>query len=552
MDFTNPTAIQNIIIYLTCGLVNTIVLMYSSGKFFLALQQLGYNGKAYMKWTWSWKNPYIPRLTLLVLLGVMFSCVLNITFSPLIPEEYSGFAGFFAYLVFVFTFINTESHTNAKLPLKMTRRLVRLTVTTCLIFYAATVAIMYGADAFAKSIEDQSVFSLRYSIVCITPILAPLFIYVAHLMNSPFEIINKRRYIRRTKAQLASSSVIKIGITGSYGKTSVKNILTTILSQRYRVLSTPQSYNTPMGISLSVKKLDSTHDVFIAEMGARRKGDISDLASIVKPQYAVLTGVNTQHLSTFLTEENIKQTKFELFESLGEDGKGFFSADNVGSIELYEKFKGKKFKSGLNGEGNLVTVTDEKFENGQVTFNLVIKGEKPVRCQTNLLGKHNLSNICLASSVAYEMGLTPSEISSGINRLVAINHRLELIPNNKNIIIIDDSYNSNEDGVNAALEVLSTFDGRKIVMTPGLVELGARENIANFEFGKKLAKYADIVFVIGKHNAEMLISGLLEGGFKKENIVFAKNGQKGNNKLNGILSAGDVVLFENDLPDTYD
>ena len=186
-----------------------------------------------------------------------------------------------------------------------------------------------------------------------------------------------------------------------------------------------------------------------------------------------------------------------------------------------------------------------------MSFMLNIRGERPVKCSTVLLGKHSVSNICLAAAVAYKLGLSPDEIAAGVNRIPALKHRLELLPNNKNIVIIDDSYNSNEDGTRAAMEVLSTFEGRKIVLTPGLVELGKMENLINLEFGKRLAKYADLVIVIGKHNAEMLISGLTDGGFPKENILFAKSLNKGNALLNEILKDGDVVLFENDLPDNY-
>jgi UDP-N-acetylmuramoyl-tripeptide--D-alanyl-D-alanine ligase len=149
------------------------------------------------------------------------------------------------------------------------------------------------------------------------------------------------------------------------------------------------------------------------------------------------------------------------------------------------------------------------------------------------------------------MGLTVKEISAGINRIQSIGHRLELIPNNKKIVIIDDSYNSNVDGINAAMEVLDTFKGRKIVLTPGLIELGKMENVANLEFGKLLAKHADMVIVIGKHNAEMIIKGLIDGGMERENIKFAKSLNKGNALLNKIIREGDVVLFENDLPDNY-
>ena len=182
---------------------------------------------------------------------------------------------------------------------------------------------------------------------------------------------------------------------------------------------------------------------------------------------------------------------------------------------------------------------------------LRIAGERGVKCNTTLLGKHNIGNICLAAAVAYKIGLTPREIAEGVNRLKAVSHRLEMVTNNKDIRIIDDSYNSNPDGVRAALEVLSAFEGRKIVVTPGLVELGKEEAFANYEMGKAIAAAADKLIVIGRHNGEMLIKGWYDGGRTNEDVMFAKNLEKGNELLNGIIRAGDVVLFENDLPDTY-
>jgi UDP-N-acetylmuramoyl-tripeptide--D-alanyl-D-alanine ligase len=316
-------------------------------------------------------------------------------------------------------------------------------------------------------------------------------------------------------------------------------------------LATPESYNTPLGIALTVRNLDSSHDIFIAEMGARSKGDIKELANLVKAKYGVLTGINNQHLETFGSIENIKQTKYELFENLSQDGVGFFSSDSENTVELYGKFGGEKYLAGVDGEENLVTATDIKMDAKGMSFTLVIKGEKPVKCNTVLLGTHSVKNICLAAAVAYKIGLSPKEIAQGINRIQSVGHRLELVPNNKNIVIIDDSYNSNVDGVNAAMEVLDTFKGRKIVLTPGLVELGKMENVANLELGKILAEHADIVIVIGVHNAEMIINGLKEGGMEVENIKFAKTLNKGNELLNGIMKEGDVVLFENDLPDNY-
>ena len=162
-----------------------------------------------------------------------------------------------------------------------------------------------------------------------------------------------------------------------------------------------------------------------------------------------------------------------------------------------------------------------------------------------------MSNVVLASAVAYDLGLTPAQISSGINKIRTITHRLSILPNNKGIVIIDDSYNSNFDGLKAAIEVVKTFEGRKIIVTPGIVELGEKQAEINEEAGRLIAKAFDKIIVIGKTNAEALISGLMEEGKTGEDISFEKNSDRGNETLNKLVQKGDVVLFENDLPDTY-
>lgn len=544
---------DQIIIYAVMSVLNALIIFFASMKFILVLQQCGYRGKRFFKWMSHKDTPYMSRLMLLCMLGFLFFCVLNMTFEPIPPVggTIGSYIGFGSYFLFSLLYINSEKHVNAKVPLKKTKRLVRLCVTYCLLLVLITFGLIILLNFIAFKIGATVFALLRYSVICLTPILIPFILFLAYALNEPFETLIRRRYLRIASSRLNKTDVIKIGITGSYGKTSVKEILKTILSQKYRVLETPASYNTPLGIALTVKNLDSTHDVFIAEMGARSKGDIAALAKMVKPTYGVLTGINNQHLESFGSIENTMDTKFELFENLSADGVGFFGSDNEKSNILYERFGGEKYLAGLDGDNNLVTATDVKTDEHGMRFTLNIKGERGVKCSTVLLGKHSVKNICLAAAVAYKVGLTPKEIAEGINRIQSIGHRLELMPNNKNIVIIDDSYNSNEDGVIAAMEVLDNFKGRKIVLTPGLVELGKRENVANLEFGKLLAKHADIVIIVGKHNAEMLINGLIDGGMDREKIKFAKNLNKGNAILNEIVTEGDIVLFENDLPDNY-
>ena len=550
-DFSELLSGYSLWIAVAISVLNGVLLFFASMKFLLVLQLGGYHGKKYFRWLASPETPYRSRLMLLCLLGFLFFCVLNMCFSY-VGEAVASYLGFAAYILFIALYINSESSVNAKVPLKKTKRLVRLCVTFAIVLAAFTFGAITLLNFIAFEIGDRVVGLLRYSVICLIPLLLPYLLFIAYCINEPVEYLIRTKIVKDAVAKLKSQDVLRIGVTGSYGKTSVKEILKTMLSQKYRVLSTPSSYNTPMGIALTVKALDSTHDVFIAEMGARNKGEIKELADMVCPDYAVLTGINNQHLESFGSIETIKNTKFELFESLKENGVGFFSSDSDGSRELYDRFKGEKYMAGAGkADGDLVYATDIKTDNYGMSFMLHIANETPVECSTVLLGRHSASNICLAAAVAYKMGLTPEEIARGVNRIPSLKHRLELLPNNKNIVIIDDSYNSNEDGTKAAMEVLDGFSGRKIVVTPGLVELGKMEHVANMQLGKLLAEHADKVIVIGKHNAEMLIAGLKEGGLATDNITFAKSLKKGNEILNSMLKEGDVVLFENDLPDNY-
>lgn len=536
-------------IYIAMSISFATMLFLASGKFLLVLQQSGYRGGRYFKWLRNPNTPYRSRLTLLCLLAFLFFLVLTICFKPMLGNTASSYIGFIAFFLFIGIYIKTENSVNAKIPLRKTKRLVRL----CIIYFIVLTAVCFGfitlLNLIAFSIKSEIVAVLRFSLICILPVLTPVILYLAYCIIEPIEALIRRHYALWATAKIAGEEVLKIGITGSFGKTTVKEMLRVILSQKFRVLATPESYNTPMGVAITARKLDSTHDVFIAEMGARYIGDIKELATIVKPDYAVITGINSQHLETFGSIENIKDTKYELIRGLKKGGKAFFSADNEGAIELYNRFDGTKFSAGITGGS--VVATEVITEKTGTSFNLKFFDGTTIPCKTVLLGKHSISNICLASSVAYELGMTAEEIALGINRISSIGHRLEILPNNKNVVVIDDSYNSNVNGVYAAMEVLDMFEGRKIVLTPGLVELGKEENLANLQMGKILASHADIVIITGKQNAEMLINGLVDGGMAKDKIIFASSLKKGNIELNAIMQEGDVILFENDLPDNY-
>jgi UDP-N-acetylmuramoyl-tripeptide--D-alanyl-D-alanine ligase len=210
----------------------------------------------------------------------------------------------------------------------------------------------------------------------------------------------------------------------------------------------------------------------------------------------------------------------------------------------------KTLPAGINKGNAVVYPTDVILSENGMDFTLHVY-EKSVRCHTSLLGAHSLSNICLAAAIAFELGLTLSEISAGISRLTAVEHRLSVMKTSSGITILDDSYNSNVMGFDAALEVLSYFNGRKIVITPGLVELGVTENMENYNLGKKLAAACDIAVLVGRSACFAIKGGLIENGFNPDNVIQAGTLDQAMKKLQEILKPGDVLLFENDLPDKF-
>ena len=400
--------------------------------------------------------------------------------------------------------------------------------------------------------ENSLFVRVRFAPVCFMPLLVPLFVLIAYYITKPYELYNQKRYIKQCKEKLKNhKNLIKIGITGSYGKTSVKRILCTLLEEKFKVLATPASYNTPMGICKAVKELKDDHQVFIAEMGARRIGDIKALTQIVEPDFAIINGIVEQHLESFGSLKAVKQTKFELVEHM-KGGTVAYTVDNEHTLSMFDACKIKSIPTGITTENNpTVYAKNIQFSESGTDFILNIFGNER-RCHTKLLGKHSISNICLAVAIAHELGLTDSEICAGISRLTAVEHRLSISKTASGITIIDDSYNSNPRGFDAALEVLSFFEGRKIVVTPGMVELGVLEDMINYDLGKKLAKSCDLAVLVGRSGAYIIRSGMLESGFDMEQVIQASTLDQAMKKLTPLLKSGDIVLFENDLPDKFD
>lgn len=345
-----------------------------------------------------------------------------------------------------------------------------------------------------------------------------------------------------------------LGITGSFGKTSVKFISDTVLSEGLKVKNTPSSYNTPMGLSKVINNdLTKDYEVFIAELGAKKKGEIDEVAKLVQPDIGIITAIGPTHMHLFKTIENIQNTKYELIEDLPEDGIAIFNYDNDYVKPLSDKTKLKTYNYGIKDIEKLdVYAKDITVDENGSKFMLVIKGVGEVNCESKLLGVHNISNLLASATAAHVLGLSLEQISSGIKKVEPVEHRLNIVDGGTGVIVIDDAFNSNPVGFRAALDVLNEFkSGNKIIITPGMVELGDMEEEENEKVATEIAKVCDYVILVGPNRTKPIQKGLKEAGFATENTFVVESLSKATEVLGHLTKPGDVVLFENDLPDNY-
>ena len=454
------------------------------------------------------------------------------------------------YFIFLIIYFGGERKRKSKIPLVLTRRMVRLIITFALLTVLSSVVIILLVNFVAIPFKYNLLAQFRYAILCLCPISVPYLIVLAFIINAPIEKRINRSYVTKSKEKLSKNkNLIKIAITGSYGKTSVKQILALILSEKYNVLATPESYNTDMGIAKTVNRLNDSHQVFICEMGARRVGDIKELCDMVKHNIAVITGITFQHLETFGSIENVIKTKSEILKDF--EGEAFISSDNKYAVDIYNKAVCKKYLAGINKtKDSFVYVKDVSYSQNGAEFILVCNKES-VNVSTCLLGESGVQDIVLASSVALKLGMTLKEVALAISKLNYVPHRLELIKTQNGAFVIDDGYNSNPVGMKQAVNALKAFSGKKYVVTPGLVELGHAESGINYKLGELLSTVCDGVILVGRSGSLQIREGLLSLEYPTDKIFMAKDLDEAKKYLQTLLKEGDVVLFENDLPDLF-
>lgn len=425
--------------------------------------------------------------------------------------------------------------------------------TAVLIFAAIFLEILFILLLFLKI---KTVFWFPFWFL-IFDILAPLIFSLVVLVFQPPTVFLRNQIIKKAKKKRKKfKKLLVVGITGSYGKTSTKEILVTILSERFNVLKTKEHQNSEIGISQCIlNELNSKHKIFIVEMGAYGRGGIKLLSNITKPKIGILTGVNEQHLALFGSQENIIKTKYELIESLPPTGTAIFNGVNLYCSKLYKKTKIKKRLCNGNLEKTVVAAIlwpdiwaeDIKVEKEFVLFGVRAKGGDSADFKVNLLGRQNVENILLAACCAKELGMSLAEISQACLKIKPEQGAMKFLKKD-GLTVLDASYSANSVGVIADLDYLEIYQGKKMIVMPCLIELGKVSKEIHKKIGKRIGEVCDLAIITTKERFEEIKEGAIFGGMKKENILFIEKPKEIVTQLKEFCRSGDVLLLEGRVP----
>ncbi len=450
---------------------------------------------------------------------------------------------YFIQLIFIAVYLIFSTLTAVNVQKKSIKKLVFTSRVKRLYSAAALLFILLLFVGLFNSIALLALFLLA--------ILCPVTCLIAWAVTFPIEKAFTKWYIADAKRILKNNKDLKIiGITGSYGKTTTKFILTRILSEKYNTVCTPQSFNTPMGVVRTIREqLKPQTEVFVCEMGAKNIGDIKEICDIVNPQNALITSVGPQHLETFKTVDNVYNTKFELADAVEENGgKVFVNGDSKEIISRIDKTQFCVY--GTDNSFNCSAQDISYGRNGsEFTVNL---GEQKIALNSKLLGLHSIINITGACALAHSLAVSADDIKYAVASLKPTEHRLEIKPSVNGSVMIDDAYNANPEGSIEAVRVLGSFDGmKKVIITPGLIELGSKEYDYNFALGLECAKICDIIIFVGENRSKPLSDAVLTTDFDKNNMFIAKSFAEAYSIYSGFADKDTVLLIENDLPDNY-
>ena len=530
----------SIIVYVVIG----VYMLLNYKRDIHAFQLNSYRLSRFWRWLQDGNVMNAWHLTDLALLFLMCSTLLIVPLNALIVS--------IVYVVKIAIIFKTKY----KKPLVFTKRVWRLYTCTGVISVAGFMSLILwcGNYSFWGRPDIYSMQVPLASMLLMTT-FSWLIVMIADIIMIPVEKMINRRYYNDAKRILKSMPHLKvIGITGSFGKTSTKHYLHAILSEKYDTLMTPGSYNTTMGVIRTVREhLKPYNEVFICEMGAKQLKDIKEICDLVHPHCGIITAVGSMHLETFKSIENVCKTKFELADSIPSDGFVLINND----FELAAKRPVRNTNAiryaVSNTEGADYIATDIVYDNNGTSFTVKGSDGFELSLKSRLIGECNISNLLAATVMALKLGVESVKIQKAVARIEQVEHRLSVKRTPGGVTIIDDAFNSNPEGSRMALEALGNFKtGKRIVVTPGMIELGDKQDELNAKLGEHIGKNVDVAIIVGNYNRDAIIEGIKRiDNFEESAIIIADSFNDAQKILGEILKPGDIVLYENDLPDTF-
>jgi len=516
------------------GILAALYIIQVLRRDLMMLQQNSYRNERYTRWfNTSGESTRPARIT---------GCIA--LFLILVHHLPFALTGLIAAIIIAGCMISSARR-HYKKPLVMTRRAWRILLTSLLLAYGITTGIWFLTMNPVTTI----------AVLIAMTVASPFVILTANWLLKPVEKSINRRYYNEARDILASMPHLKIiGITGSYGKTSTKHYLQRILSEQYDTLMTPGSFNTTMGVIRTVREhLKPYNEIFIVEMGAKQPGDIKEICDLVHPTAGIVTAVGEQHLESFKNIGNVQRTKFELIDSLPADGLAVINDDfpyianrPVGNTACH--------RYAINHtESADYKVSDIEYAHDGTRFTINGPDGYSIQLHTHLVGECNISNLTAAVIVAVSLGIPDDKIRYAVEKIEQVEHRLNIRRTPGGITIIDDAFNSNPDGSRMAVDVLSRMTGgQRIIITPGMIELGDKQEEYNRRLGEHIARNVNHAIIVGEYNRESIMAGITEAAILDNGHIhpvdtFAEAQQV----LAAIARAGDTVLYENDLPDTF-
>ncbi len=451
-----------------------------------------------------------------------------------------------------------------KKPLVRTGRMKRILVAAAAVSTVAMLfAIVFSSSALDARDAIAEILTLS-TLGMLLFLLAPLWLTLGNLLLQPYEAFMRRLFLKRARDVLSQVRPKIIGITGSYGKTTTKVFLRDLLNLRYRSYATPKSYNTLMGISLAINSDladDFRTEYLISEMGAYVPGEIERICELTPPDIAIVTEIGPQHLERFGTLENTKRAKYEIVRNLRPDGVAVFNWDNQYIREMVAAgYPETCLTVSRNLDIDTAQQEDVTWIASELTEDLaglrfvathVPSGEQ-ANISTAISGEHNVTNLLLCIAVAYHEGIPLRDIALRIGSLQPAESRLVRQVTAAGITIINDAYSANPVGITSALKVLGMHvDGKRLLITPGMIELGELQDQENYKLGLLAAAHATDVILIGREQTKSIHQALHSERFDMSRVTVAETLAEAVIWYQQHLVAGDAVLFLNDLPDTY-